>query len=359
MVADEDAGHPRAWGRRARVPVFFAGAVLGALIVGGSLLLDPGVFDAARSLGIRIDARHFDGRVRRWYHGESLPVALQEGEEQADPRAYDWLGGERFLPIAHGLGPQLFAGEDSLTTLTQGLEMGFRVFEVDLTLTRDGELVCYHGQSDEDLDTLTSERYLASVKQRGMEPCRFADLLRVAGEHPSLRFVLDVKNGFEKAYTLARDAARRAGVGRSFVPQVYRFEQVAIVRKDGVFAGEIFTSYRSALTTRQIFDAARRSGTRVVTLTTRRFQELEGGVPADLHALVHPVNDPFQAMDIRQKGGRGIYSSYLTPRTVPELFRELSEDCQPPRRFACGDGEGGLTPRGRPPNSRGRIVAPE
>lgn len=344
MMPEDAEGRWRVSGGMRRLSVFFAGAVLGALIVGGSLLLDPGVFDAAKSLGKRIDARHFGGRVLRWYHGESLTVALQEGQEQADPRAYDWLGGERFLPIAHGLGPQLFAGEDTLATLARGLELGFRVFEVDLTLTRDGELVCYLGQSEEDLDALIFENYLASIKRRGMEPCRFADLLRVAGEYPSLRFVLDVKNGFEKAYTLARGLARRAGVGRSFVPQAYRFEDVATVRKDGVFAGEIFTSYRSGLTTRQIFDAARRFGTRVVTLTTRRFQELGGDIPGDLNILVHPVNDPFEAMEIRQKGARGIYSSYLTPRTVPELFRELSEDCQPPRRFACKDLKKELTP---------------
>jgi hypothetical protein len=140
---------------------------------------------------------------------------------------------------------------------------------------------------------------------------------------------------------LARDCSRRSWQGRdsatgqSFIPQIYFFEQLEALRREPFFAGEIFTSYRSALTNDQILLGARRLGVRVVTLTLARFAELRGHVPEDVYIFTHPVDDPFLAADIRQAGAHGIYTSYVSPKTVPEVFMPWTSTCQPPIRFKC------------------------
>jgi hypothetical protein len=66
-------------------------------------------------------------------------------------------------------------------------------------------------------------------------------------------------------------------------------------------------------------DYARRLGIRTVTLTLGRFEEIENRIPRDLFIMIHPVNDPLLAAKIKQLGGRGIYTSYITPQTFPNL----------------------------------------
>jgi len=214
--------------------------------------------------------------------------------------------------------------------------MGFRVFEVDLALTSDGHIVCYHGNDNEaELSTLTYDGYLDTVRTRGLQPCQLVDLLEVARRHPGVHFILDVKNRFEETYKILRKEIRDASLARAFIPQVYSFEEVAPFRRDPFFAGEIFTSYRSSLTTEQMFRRADRLGIRVVTLTLHRFMELRGQLPSNLHVFTHPVDDPLLAALVRKAGARGIYTSYLTPKTLPELFAHWSAGCQPPEEMHC------------------------
>jgi hypothetical protein len=66
--------------------------------------------------------------------------------------------------------------------------------------------------------------------------------------------------------------------------------------------------------------AARHFDIRVVTVPLKRFHDWRGELPDDLFVLIHPVNDPFEAARIRERGARGIYTGYLTHSTVPELF---------------------------------------
>jgi hypothetical protein len=236
--------------------------------------------------------------------------------------AYDWLGNTEFIPIAHALGPSLSSGINTRETLTKGIMMGFRIFEVDLAVTRDGQLVCYHGDSDKELDELTYAGYEGRLSKRGFKPLKFSELVSIGRTHTDLYFVLDVKNRHDQAYTIARREIGDMNLGRAFIPQIYFFEQLENFRRMPFFAGEIFTSYRSGLTTRQIIDTARRVGIRVVTLTMDRFRELNGTLPEGMAIFVHPVDDAFVAAEIRRLGGRGIYTSYLAPSTVTDLFEK-------------------------------------
>src|SRR5438093_10002611 len=90
-------------------------ASLGAGVLGIALLADAAVRAAVKDRVIALDAALFEGGLRRLYHGEPLPH-IPESLPAPPVNAYDWLGQEDFLPIAHGLGPVLYAGANTLGT---------------------------------------------------------------------------------------------------------------------------------------------------------------------------------------------------------------------------------------------------
>jgi len=308
-------------GRRwRRIGILCGGCAL--IVVGLAVFSDAAVLSAIRNRLVVLDADFTGGVARRVWTGQRLPRLTTQLRPGA-PSSYEWLAGSAFIPIAHGLGPWLEDEPNTMKTFYAGLGRGFRIFEVDLALTRDDSVICYHGAADaQDIDTLTYRGYLTLMARRGSAPCTIRDLVREARNRPQVRFVLDVKNRFERLYSLVRAAIGGPELGRQFIPQVYFFEQLAVVRETPFFGGAIFTSYRSALTTRQIFSYASELGVKAVTITVARFERMRTPIPPGLHVFVHPVDDPFVAMKMRSQGVAGIYTSYVSPMSVPSLFHQ-------------------------------------
>lgn len=316
-MAERDA---RTRGRRRAV----LSALLAALLVGGVglLVVRPEAGEAPRRWVKAVDRTVLGGALHRWLTGD--PPTRDEHLEvpPAPPGAYAWArggpGGEAragsgdgaLLAIAHRLGPPEAGGPNTLAAYRRARELGFRVFEVDLTLTADGVLACYHGQAGEMLDTLTWEGYRA---RSGRAACRFADLVEAARADPEARFVLDVKNRFDDAYDRIRAEIGEDGPGGSFIPQIYHFGQASRFRSNPFFAGILFTAYRSALSLEDVFENSRRAGIEVVTVPAERMAEWRGPLPDMPLVLVHPVNDAGLALRLRARGVDGIYTAYLSP----------------------------------------------
>jgi len=71
-----------------------------------------------------------------------------------------------------------------------------------------------------------------------------------------------------------------------------------------------------------MFDFAAEFGVRVETLTEDQYEERVGRLPGSIYVLTYPVEDPAVVYQMRGAGVKGIYTSYLTPMTVPELFQQ-------------------------------------
>jgi len=312
-MTDPFARHDRP-GRRWRI----ATVILAGLLVGGLALLvvKPEAGTVPRRVVKRLDYALLGGLLQRIALHDAPTRAADLDVPGAVVGAYRWIDHTDFLAIAHAMGPSLETGRNTLATFRAGLSRGFRVFEVDLTLTADGVLACYHGGANEPLDALT----WAAVRERAPDACRFEQLVALAADYPDVHFVLDVKTRFDPAYDRVMELAEEAGVTASFIPQVYHFSQVRRFRESRRMTGLLFTAYRSALSVDRILEDARTAGVEVVTITVGVFDRWHGTLPAEPKVLVHPVNDPFEARRLRARGVDGIYTSYLAPRTVPALF---------------------------------------
>lgn len=275
-----------------------------------------------------LDARLLTGRLQEIYGHESVPAEVPP----PPTGAYEWLEGKPMIAIAHGLGPQLWAGPNSRQTFEEGRRRGLQIFEIDITVTTDGRLIAYHGESAGELGHLSWQQYREVMAARGMEPLEFTEVVTWARAYPDVRFVLDVKNRFDDAYRIIRAAIGNPALGQSFIPQIYFFDQLPSFRADHFFAGEIFTSYRTRMRNVTILRSAERLRVRAVAFPRDRVDSLVD-VPRSISILAHPVDDAFQAAHLRAIGVRGIYTSYLTPAAAPELFEPWPENCSPGSRW--------------------------
>jgi len=316
--------------RSLRLLVFFGSLTLSTLTGAIAAFLFDGFsfHDALHRIAKAIDTRIFGGGLATALYRGQIPASVPDPIVSPD----EWIGGEPFIAIAHGLGPQLWRGANTRETMEEGLRRGFRVFEVDLALTSDGELVCYHGQDEASLNNLSSHTYREAMRSIGLSPMSFGELLTLVRQHPSVFVILDVKNRFDEVYDELQKEIGSPGLGRRFIPQIYNFNQLLRFRTHPFFGPEIFTSYRTPLSADQIIATAERLQIGVVTLDRGHLQALKS-IPNHPLILTHPVDNPFDAAQLRARGVRGIYTSYVTPKTLPEVFAPREANCDPGRQW--------------------------
>lgn len=275
-----------------------------ALGVGG-LLIAP---DTLKERLLDIDEAFFDGLFRRTYHGQelpSIPATLPAPREGT----YAWLATSKTLIIRHAMGPTATIPRNSLKAFENSIAVGDKLIEADIRLTTEGDLICFHGDESKQLST---KDYLALKKQKNLHPCYFSGLATVLRFHPEVYLVIDAKDDFVATYQKIVETA--PDILGQLIPQIYDFEQIEWVRKYP-FSGEIFTSYKSALTTSQIYRYALKSHIGVVTLTKERALKLDQ-VPPNLAVFTHTIDDPNEAAALFSAGFKGVYSN-----TIPSEAR--------------------------------------
>ena len=246
--------------------------------------------------------------------------------------------------IAHALGN---AGEYRYTNTRDALEEsiseGFRVIEVDLAKTSDGEVVCRHNWKKDtfdvsydgripDLATFEREKYfgtLTTLTARG--------LLEIWAEHPELYFITDVKQDentdlpeiMGKLVELAREMGLEKLLDRLIV-QLYNEEDYDKINAIYPMKHWLFTFYQLPKTTEAEEAAAKYSkemnfGAFTVPVKWKKTGYFVG-LAADfkLDLFVHVVDEPGEIRKYMKKGIYGFYTDYWSPQALEE-WRENGE----------------------------------
>ena len=310
------------------IRTLFLGAILFIVII----LSNHSFRDKLKKTIWDIDVELLNGLLKRIYMQQPLPE-IPKSSLQATADAYLWIENSKFLSIAHRLGPTISSGANTLKTFKKGREMGFKTFEVDIFLTQDNNLICYSGLpkkliGKKSINQIKYFDYKEMWLEEGKEICEFSDLVNLAKNNNNIKFIIDIKNYFEKIedfkkiYQLIQIEISDSLVAKSFIPQVYNFEQVKILRSKNFFAGEIFTSYKSALTIKQIFNYASFFNIKVVTIPIKNLYNFKGKIPENIIVLTHAVNDTTNLKKVYKLGVRGVYSSFLNPKLINESINE-------------------------------------
>jgi glycerophosphoryl diester phosphodiesterase len=225
-------------------------------------------------------------------------------------------------PVAHAGGS---FGQTSVTNSLDALNANspyYDLFEIDLSWTADGSLVCLHDWQESFAyrfgftpdAPLTLARFRALVAETAPdrpENCTLDTLMGWLRNNPGKRIVTDLKD--ENLAGLRLIARSSPDLLARILPQAYQPDEIAQIRALG-FSDVIWTLYRyggddsavlAALEGQSLF-ALTMPEVRVATGLARRVLDQTG-----IRSYVHTVNDPAVARCHAQAGVAGLYTDRL------------------------------------------------
>ncbi|NOZ95843.1 MAG: hypothetical protein GXP47_14055 [Acidobacteria bacterium] len=228
--------------------------------------------------------------------------------------------------IAHALGGiDGHTYTNSVEALQHNLEIGARYFEVDLSFTADGDLVCFHTGHEKHvgLDRPVSQVSTAEfLKHRYDGLYTLMDLetlLRIVDGYPGVYIITDTKNDFptslEKIVQVAE--AVDPALLRRIVPQFYTSDQwleVAWLEAlHGSFATVIFTLYRTNIGDDELLQVVTARNVPVVTMSRDRYNEglVKRLAAVHVDSFVHTVNGLDDVSAYLRRGVRGLYTDWF------------------------------------------------
>ena len=274
--------------------------------------------NTAETLGIAADLLRFD------LQGELAAARIAAKPGAAEP--------EEDVLIAHALGG--VAGKtytNSLQALRRNYRRGMRWFEVDLALTADGDLVCFHEQHEDNLvatrrsETVRGDRTVSELTTSEFLAHDYGDfstlslkrLAELLQELPDAYLVSDTKQ-LDPVRMAALDRELRDPDLRSRVMvQIYQREDLALVRASealhGNFGGIIFTLYQTPMNDAEVLQFVEKTGVRFVTASSERItaELTEGVTEKGGRVFVHTVNTHEQIERFRKLGASGFYTDFV------------------------------------------------
>lgn len=264
--------------------------------------------------------------------GVSKPAASRPSTASVDLTPYAWT---RYPLIAHGLGTVgRLATTNSRQAFERSYKRGYRVFEVDLALTRDGKVVARHDWSAERyarfgqtppaggaIPTLAQFKAMRVKAQDGrlLTPLAARDLVALLRSHPDAWLMTDIKSATVDARIrvlreLLAAAGDDANVKRRIIVQIYEEADYAPTKALG-FDNLVYTFYRLRTPIDRAIEFAKAKHIRVVTI--QKGKATASQVAAiRRHGLVcaaHTVNSESEAESLRDRGVRMLYSDILKP----------------------------------------------
>ena len=258
------------------------------------------------------------------------PPAIAAGTVRA-PGPFRW---EDYTTIAHAMG-----GLDGFTYLNcpegfrNAYEKGCRLFEVDLTKTRDGVWVCRHswseayGQWEEDgkRHRLTLEEFLNAPVYGRYTPMTFQDLLLMLRDYPDAYVLLDSKHyTFRNYQSTLQDYADLAVLAGEIDAQDMLARMIPEIYSEAMLTGIVqiydFPQYMYSLykdySQEELEETARFCGENeigAVTVSreywTPELQEIFQ--QKGMRVYVYTVNDQVEAAGLNRIGFDGIVTDVL------------------------------------------------
>jgi hypothetical protein len=238
------------------------------------------------------------GRLRTdedWSGAAALPAVLDAAWiEQNDRRPFR---------IAHALGAPDTAENNTIAAYERSRALGFRLFEVDISLDSQGRARCHHGPEDPaPFEPATS--------------CTFERLLESAVRDKTW-LVLDFKSDFDRTAGFVLDQAIRAHAADRLIFQLYEPANLAWFATRAAASPlpvPIVTAYRAARSANHIAASAARLHIRVLTVPTDKLVSLRP-IDANIMLFTHPVHDCLQLRNAMQAAPvRGLFmASSLDP----------------------------------------------
>lgn len=265
----------------------------------------------------------------------ATPVEETEPQPRFD---YSWVENHPYISHAFG-GIMGDAYTNSYEAFLLNYQLGQRVFEVDFSLTDDGQTVAAHDadqwhehavinrNSDishlsPDSTAFTYDNFMSSLWYGKYRPVDLTALFEILQTHPDVYIVTDTKFSDEphvrQQFTAFLEAARAVDPALldRFIVQIYHPDMLDWVMDIYPWKSIIYTLYaNSAWTPENVLAFAQASEVKFITIwdsyLTPEISTLWKS--AGLKIGTHTLNHLTTAADSRARGADVIYTDFLTP----------------------------------------------
>lgn len=257
-----------------------------------------------------------------------------------EPFDYTWVNDNKL--IAHALGEiDGNAYTNSLEAFLSSYEKGFRVFEVDLTLTSDGQLVALHDWSDNTLNKelgihlpeekknqpLSQEEFLELKIKDQYTTLSFTDLVTLMNQYPDIYFITDTKETQEpyitQQFQCIRDTVLNSGMNPQvldrIIPQIYGESMFDSIMNIYNWKSIVYTMYNQGLnfSPEKVIDFSYKNGIKVITTYSTRAHDLflNGLLQRGMYVYMHTYNErnTSEMEFYKGQGVMGFYTDDLLP----------------------------------------------
>ncbi|MFF2094071.1 phosphatidylinositol-specific phospholipase C/glycerophosphodiester phosphodiesterase family protein [Paenibacillus sp. NPDC058174] len=238
-----------------------------------------------------------------------------------------WESWEKNKLIAHALGGVDGAKyTNSYEAFITNYNRGYRLFEVDLVQTADGELAARHGWSHRlqpDLAVhggrnVTTLQFANSLIMGRFHPLTMPDILRLMQQYRDFDLVLDTKVGskeqVQQLFTQLVNEAQRTDPAllNRMIPEIFSPEMYDTVMGIYPFPNKMYSLYKTGASANSIVEFARDNHLSAVAMPAYRAVINPNLVPAlnklGVKSYVHTVNNRLVMQLLNSFGVHGFYT---------------------------------------------------
>ncbi len=255
-----------------------------------------------------------------------LTGAVLLGVRTARPEGPEWTALSDGLIAYAGSGIDEKVGTNSLEAILLNYEAGHRVFEIDLNLTTDGDLVCVHDWPSYS-GPLSREDFLKRRIAGEYTAICLRDVYNLMLEHEDMYLVTDTKSfeyseedtlaQFERLHGLA--AEMDEALLERIVPQIYNQRHYEMLTGVYPFQSIIYTLYASPDTDEEVVRFVKdKPDIQVVTMGPVRYGKDFYNRLTGAGKLVYffTLNDIDEVRQSIEKGARGFYTDFIMPGEI-------------------------------------------
>lgn len=295
-----------------------------------------------------------DNISKKFKENDNGAINIHKEQTLVDLGNYNWLKNGRLVAHACG-GIDNYMYTNSYDSFIYNYNKGHRIFEVDLIMTSDKQLVARHDWYLDNyfefnqniplkLNTIKNIRVKSTLldnkrviipmsksdfKSRSIynsyKPLDYIDIAKLLEKYQDTYIITDVKGTTKEEiestfkYLVNETKVVNTRILDRIIPQIYNEEMLSYVNNIHKFPSYIYALYQyQDIDERKIIDFAKQNGIRVIAIEEERYTDTfkEKLQSEDMFVYMHTINSPQAISYYINNGVYGFYTDFITPDKI-------------------------------------------